>query len=135
LVGYPIIDLNPDRRDVRRYVAALEEVMIRIAAEYRLRAGRIAGLQGAWIEDRKVGAVGVRIRRWVTMHGFALNVSTNLSAFDLIVPCGIADKKVTSLERELGRTVPHDDVETVTMRVFGEVFQRVPRLQTGVPNL
>jgi lipoyl(octanoyl) transferase len=100
-----------------------------------LRAGRIAGLNGAWIEDRKVGAVGVRIRRWVTMHGFALNVSTNLSAFDLIVPCGIPDKKVTSLERELGRTVPHDDVETLTMRVFGEVFDRVPRLQTELPSV
>jgi lipoyl(octanoyl) transferase len=135
LVGYPIIDLNPDRRDVRRYVAGLEDVMIRIAGEYGLRAGRIAGLNGAWIEDRKVGAVGVRIRRWVTMHGFALNVSTNLSAFDLIVPCGIPDKTVTSLERELGRSVTHDEVETLTMRVFGEVFDRVPRLQTEIPDV
>jgi lipoyl(octanoyl) transferase len=135
LVGYPIIDLNPDRRDVRRYVAGLEEVMIRVAGEYGLRAGRIAGLIGAWIEDRKLGAVGVRIRRWVTMHGFALNVSTNLGAFDLIVPCGIPDKKVTSLERELGRPVPHDEVETLTMRVFGEVFDRVPRLEAETPDI
>jgi lipoyl(octanoyl) transferase len=135
LVGYPIVDLNPDRRDVRRYVAGLEEVMIRIAGEYGLHGGRIAGLNGAWIEDRKLGAVGVRIRRWVTMHGFALNVSTNLSAFDLIVPCGIPDKKVTSLERELGRPVPLDQVESVTMRVFGEVFDRVPRTEAGIPDV
>jgi len=135
LVGYPIVDLNPDRRDVRRYVAGLEEVMIRIASEYGLPTGRIAGLNGAWVEDRKLGAVGVRIRRWVTMHGFALNVSTNLSAFDLIVPCGIPDKKVTSLERELGRPVPLDEVEAVTIRVFGEVFDRVPHLEARVPDV
>jgi lipoyl(octanoyl) transferase len=130
LVAYPIVDLSPDRRDVRRYVAALEEVMIRVAAAYGLEAGRIAGLNGAWIGERKLGAVGVRIRRWVTMHGFALNVSTSLSAFELIVPCGIADKQVTSLERELSRAVAMDDVIEVTMRVFGEVWDRQPKLQS-----
>jgi len=128
LVGYPIVDLNPDRRDVRRYVAGLEEVMIRIAAEHGLHAERVAGLNGAWIGDRKLGAVGVRIRRWVTMHGFALNVSTQLSAFDLIVPCGIADRSVTSLERELGRSVAMADVQHAAIAAFAAVFAADPEL-------
>jgi lipoyl(octanoyl) transferase len=111
VVGYPIVDLAPDRRDVRRYVRDLEEVMIRTAADWGLRAERIEGLHGAWLRDaemgdRKIGAVGVRISHWVTMHGFALNVATDLSHFALIVPCGIRDKGVTSFERELGRPVP-----------------------------
>lgn len=129
LVAYAIFDLNPDRRDVRKYVTALEEVMIRLAGSYGLHADRIAGLNGAWIGSRKIGAVGVRIRRWVTMHGFAFNVSTDLSAFDLIVPCGIKDKTVTSLERELATDVAWHDVETRTARIFGEVFQRHPHDQ------
>jgi lipoyl(octanoyl) transferase len=133
LVGYPIIDLNPDRRDVRRYVSGLEEVMIRIAAAYGLQAQRIAGLNGAWIGDRKLGAVGVRIRRWVTMHGFALNVTTALSAFDLIVPCGIQGKGVTSLARELGRDVPMQDVEQVATREFAAVFGAEPELAAQLP--
>jgi lipoate-protein ligase B len=107
---------------VRRYVAGLEEVMIRIAAGHGLRAQRIAGLNGAWIEDRKIGAVGVRIRRWVTMHGFAFNVTTRLSAFDLIVPCGIPDKRVTSLEHELSRVVPMAEVEQAAITAFADVF-------------
>jgi lipoyl(octanoyl) transferase len=126
LVGYPILDLNPDRRDVRKYVEALEEVMIRIAARFGLRAGRIEGLHGAWIEDRKLGAVGVRIRKWVTMHGFALNVATELSGFDLIVPCGIPDKPVTSLARELGQPVALADVEQAAIAAFAEVFDAEP---------
>jgi lipoyl(octanoyl) transferase len=129
LVGYPIVDLSPDRRDVRKYVAGLEEVMIRTAASYGLHAGRIAGLNGTWLGDRKLGAVGVRIRRWVTMHGFALNVSTALSAFELIVPCGIPDKQVTSLERELGAAPPMAEVEQATVRAFAEVFAAEPQLQ------
>ena len=135
LVGYPIIDLSPDRRDVRRYVSGLEEVMIRMAAAYGLQAGRIAGLNGTWIEDRKIGAVGVRIRRWVTMHGFAFNVTTRLQAFELIVPCGIPDKRVTSLGHELSRSVPIDEVQTVAARIFGEVFECEPRLAAELPAL
>ena len=134
LVGYPIIDLNPDRRDVRRYVQNLEEVMIRIAAAHGLAATRIAGLNGAWIGDRKLGAVGVRIRRWVTMHGFALNVTTALQAFDLIVPCGITDKGVTSLAQELSRPIAMADVEQVAMRAFAEVFGAEPELRQGPPE-
>ncbi|MFI5309323.1 MAG: lipoyl(octanoyl) transferase LipB [Polyangiales bacterium] len=131
LVGYPIIDLSPDRRDVRKYVAGLEEVMIRVAAGLGLTATRISGLNGAWIEDRKLGAVGVRIRRWVTMHGFALNVSTALDAFDLIVPCGIPDKRVTSLERELGRAPTMADVELAVVRAFCQVFDAAPAEATA----
>lgn len=122
LVGYPIIDLRPDRQDVRRYVWMLEELMIRTAASYGLSAGRIAGLNGTWVEERKIGAVGVRLRKWVTMHGFALNVNTDLSAFDLIVPCGIADKQVTSLARELARDVDMDEVIDTVGRHAAEVF-------------
>ncbi len=110
LVVYPILDLKPDRKDVRKYVASLEETMIRTCADYGLRADRIQGLNGAWVEDRKVGAVGVRISRWVTMHGFALNVSTDLTQFEVIVPCGIADKSVTSLQKELNRSVALQEV-------------------------
>ncbi len=102
LVCYPIFDLKPDRQDVRRYVRDLEEVMIRTAGVFGIEAQRIQGLNGAWVEARKIGAVGVRIRHWVTMHGFALNVHTDLQAFDAIVPCGIHDKSVTSLSAELG---------------------------------
>jgi lipoyl(octanoyl) transferase len=133
LVGYPILDLNPDRRDVRRYVAALEEVMIRLSAAYGLSAQRIAGLNGTWIADRKIGAVGVRIRRWVTMHGFAFNVSTRLSAFDLIVPCGISDKRVTSLEHELSRECALAEVEQRLIPIFADVFHAEPSLQPGLP--
>lgn len=110
LVAYPIIDLKPDRRDVRKYMWSLEETMIRTCADFGLSAERVAGLNGAWIGERKVGAVGVRISRWVTMHGLALNASSDLSHFELIVPCGIADKAVTSLSAELGRTVGVPDV-------------------------
>ena len=110
VVGYPILDLSPDRRDVHRYVRDLEEVMIRTCADYGVRAGRIAGLTGTWVGSEKIGAIGVRISRWVTSHGFAFNVSTDLAAFELIVPCGIRDKGVTTLERLLGRALPLDEV-------------------------
>src|SRR5216683_7778358 len=89
IVGYPILDLSPDRCDVHRYVRDLEEVMIRTCADYGIDAGRVAGMTGAWVGDEKIGAIGVRIARWVTSHGFALNVSTDLAPFGMIVPCGI----------------------------------------------
>lgn len=111
LVAYPIVDLKPERADVRRYVSDLEETMIRVCADYGLRAGRVPTRNGAWVGERKIGAVGVRISRWVTMHGFALNVSTELDAFGAIVPCGIHDRGVTSLTRELGREVPLGEVQ------------------------
>jgi len=136
LVGYPIVDLRPDRMDVHRYVRDLEEVMIRMAASFGVTAERQPGLTGAWVarphgDERryeKVAAIGVRIARWVTSHGFAFNVSTNLNHFDLIVPCGIADpnKGVTSLERLLARQVAIREVEEAAIDAMASVFERSP---------
>ncbi len=126
LVGYPIIDLNPDRRDVHVYVRDLEEVMIRVCADCGLVAGRIKGLSGTWIGAEKVGAIGVRISRWVTSHGFALNVNTDTAFFKLIVPCGIADRGVTSLAAQLPAAPPMSDVEDQVVGHFGVVFDRRP---------
>src|SRR5262245_20691250 len=109
VVGYPILDLS-DRRDVHRYVRDLEEGMVRTCAGYGLAASRVAGLTGCWLGDDKIGAIGVRIVRWVTSHGFAFNVDTDLAPFQLIVPCGIRGRGVTSLARALGRPVPLDEV-------------------------
>ena len=124
IVGYPILDLRPDRCDVHRYVRDLEEVMIRICADYRLDGQRCDGLSGAWIGENKIGAIGVRISRWITSHGFAFNVSTNLDEFNLIVPCGIPNRGVTSLERTAGRDIPIGEVEEAMVRRFCEVFER-----------
>jgi lipoyl(octanoyl) transferase len=124
LVGYPIIDLNPDRRDVHRYVRDLEEVLIRVTGDYGFAATRVPGFSGAWVGEEKIAAIGVRISRWITSHGFALNANTDLAGFDLIVPCGIQDKGVTSLERLLGHRVAMDDVMTRTARRFADVFAR-----------
>jgi lipoyl(octanoyl) transferase len=122
VVGYPILDLRPDRCDVHRYVRDLEEVLIRAAADYGIRAGRVDGLTGVWVGREKLAAIGVRIARWVTSHGFAFNVSTDLSYFGLIVPCGIADRGVTSLSRLLGRSVSSSEVEDRIAERFSEVF-------------
>jgi lipoyl(octanoyl) transferase len=128
IVGYPIIDLRPDRQDVHRYVRDLEEVMIRTCADYGLEAGRIAGLTGAWLgmdaAPEKIGAIGVRISRWITSHGFAFNVSTHLEHFQLIVPCGISDRGVTSLEKSTGRTMSIGEVEDRLIGHFATVFDR-----------
>ena len=118
LVGYPIFDLKPDRCDVHRYVRDLEEVLIRSVAEFGITAGRVAGLTGIWVGQEKLAAIGVRISRWVTSHGFALNVNTDLSKFGLIVPCGITDKGVTSMQRLLGKPVPMAEVEDAVVRAF-----------------
>ena len=126
IVGYPILDLNPDRRDVHKYVRDLEEVMIRVCADYGVTAGRIAGLSGAWVGDAKIGAIGVRISRWITSHGFAFNVTTDVAFFDLIVPCGIADRGVTSLAREIGRTPDMSEVEDRFISRFTEVLSSAP---------
>ena len=123
MVGYPIIDLRPDRCDVHRYVRDLEEVMIRVCADYRVTARRLAGLTGAWVGDDKIGAVGVRISRWITSHGFAFNVNTNLDHFKLIVPCGISNRGVASLQRVAGRDISIGEVETSAVRHFCDVFE------------
>jgi lipoyl(octanoyl) transferase len=124
LVAYPIVDLKPDRQDVHRYVRDLEDVMIRLCAAFGVAAGRIGGLSGTWVGDRKIGAIGVRISRWITSHGLAFNVSSDLSFFDLIVPCGIADRGVTSLSRELGRPVSVDEAAEALVPAFAAVFDR-----------
>lgn len=127
LVGYPILDLKPDRKDVRKYVQSLEEIMIQAAASYGLSGSRVDGLNGAWIGMRKIGAVGVRIRSWVTMHGFALNVNTDLSQFGMIVPCGISDRGVTSLSTELGREVSLDEVQDRIVDIAARVWGATPQ--------
>lgn len=126
LVGYPILDLKPDRCDVHRYVRDLEEVMIRAAASFGVNATRIPGLTGAWVGDDKLAAIGVRIARWITSHGFAFNVGTDLQHFSLIVPCGLAGKGVTSLNKLTGRLVSIDEAETVMAQSFAAVFDRTP---------
>ncbi len=166
LVAYPIIDLDPDRRDVHRYVRDLEEVMIRVCGSYGVAAGRIAGKSGTWVRvpsasaasaapaapvasarpaapvpasaapagpgpsgprpPEKIGALGVRISRWITSHGIALNVWTDLEFFQLIVPCGIAEYGVTSLEREIGVQIPMTEIEARFVQHFGDVFDRRP---------
>jgi lipoyl(octanoyl) transferase len=137
LVAYPIFDLRPDRCDVHRYVRDLEDVLIRTAAAFGIEARRVAGLTGVWTgpagREQKLAAIGVRISRWITSHGFALNVATNLSHFDLIVPCGIVDRGVTSLERLLGREVPMRAVEDVVVSSFDAVFDRGAADQTTHP--
>lgn len=132
LVGYPILDLRPDRCDVHRYVRDLEEVLIRAVAGFGIVSHRLPGLTGTWVGHEKLAAIGVRIARWVTSHGFALNVSTNLEHFGLIVPCGIANKGVTSLDKLSGRPIAMDDVENAVVEAFSLVFER--RIAETVPT-
>jgi lipoyl(octanoyl) transferase len=126
IVGYPILNLGAIRRDVVWYVRMLEEAMIRATAEFGLSAERVAGKTGIWVrsgeEDEKLAAIGVHISRWVTSHGFAYNVATDLRYFDLIVPCGIADRRATSLEKLLGRRVEYQEVAPRLAKYLGEVF-------------
>lgn len=122
LVAYPIFDLRPDRMDVHRYVRDLEEVMIRTCGDYGIESGRIEGLTGTWVKGAKVGAIGVRISRWITSHGFAFNVSTDLDYFNLIVPCGIRDHGVTSLVRLIGWKVPMSEIEDRVVSHFRDIF-------------
>jgi lipoyl(octanoyl) transferase len=126
LLGYPVFDLKPDRCDVHRYVRDLEEALIHAVREFGIEGTRVKGLSGVWVgpegKDRKIAAIGVRISRWITSHGFALNVATDLRHFQLIVPCGIADRGVTSVEGELGRSVPMAEMEAAVVRGFEAVF-------------
>ncbi len=124
LVGYPIIDLKPDRCDVHRYVRDLEEVVIRTVAAFGVAAGRVAGFTGVWVGDDKLAAIGVRLSRWVTSHGFALNVASDLDQFRLIVPCGLPGRGVTSLERLTGSVPPRAEIEAVAADEFARIFGR-----------
>jgi lipoyl(octanoyl) transferase len=122
LVGYPIVDLAQHRRDIAWYMRCLEEVFIAVAGEYGIEAGRLAGAPGVWVGNDKLVALGVHISRWVTSHGFAFNVNTDLRYFDGIVPCGLRDKGVTSLQKLLGRRVEMEEVAEKVVQHFGRVF-------------
>lgn len=128
IVGYPILDLEKIYTDLGKYMRGLEEVIIRTIADWGLKGDRLPGATGVWLDadikgkERKICAMGVRCSRWVTMHGFALNVNTDLKYFDYIVPCGITDKGVTSMQRELGHTLDMDAVKEQIKKHFSEVF-------------
>lgn len=129
LVGYPILDLERFYTDIGRYLRNVEEVIILTLAEYGLRGERSPGETGVWLDpfikgkERKICAIGVRCSRWVSMHGFALNINTDLDYFNFIVPCGIQGKAVTSLQKELGHPVPFDEVKEIVKRNFEKVFE------------
>jgi lipoyl(octanoyl) transferase len=124
IVGYPILDLTALNQDLKKYLGKLEEVMIRAVARYGITAGRQEGMTGAWVADRKIGAIGVRVERWVTSHGFALNANNDLGGFDLIIPCGLKGKGVTSIAREIGHEVDLDELRRSVAEIFGEVLGR-----------
>jgi lipoyl(octanoyl) transferase len=143
LVGYPILHLDKIKRDVGWYVRTLEEAMIRASADFGITAYRVPGKTGIWTqaapEEEKLAAIGVHISRWVTSHGFAYNVSTDLRYFDLIVPCGIADRKATSLEKLLQRPVPLDEVKPRLAQHLARLLSLDPytgsreELESGLP--
>jgi lipoyl(octanoyl) transferase len=137
LVAYPIVDLKPDRCDARRYVGDLTRVMRRLVKPFGIDAGCVVGKIGAWVDRSsidsfpeaeqsgdlaKIGAIGVRLSRWISLHGFALNVATDLSGFELIVPCGIADHGVTSIAALVGKAPPVEDIARASLPIFAEVF-------------
>jgi lipoyl(octanoyl) transferase len=124
LVGYPILNLSPDRRDVARYLRDLEDVLIRTLARFGIAARRADGLTGVWVGEAKIASIGVHLSRWVTTHGFALNVSTDLGPFDLIVPCGLRSVAITSMQQRLGRTIPIETVAGTLIGEFATVFVR-----------
>jgi len=122
IVGYPIIDLNNWGKDTHKYLRALEEIIIRTCAEYNLAVSRIPKYTGVWIEDRKIAAIGIKVTQWITMHGFAFNINTDLSLFDGIIPCGIINKEVTSLKKELKREINIQQVKSKLLNNVVEVF-------------
>ena len=128
-MGYPILDLEKYYRDIGKYLRSLEEVIILTLAEYGIKGERSKGETGVWIDPenkmkaRKICAMGVRCSRWITMHGFALNVNTNLEYFTMIVPCGIVGKQVTSLEKELGKQIDVEEVKKILISTFEQVFE------------
>ena len=124
LVGYPILMLKPDRCDVHRYVRDLEETLIRAVAEFGVRGARVPGLTGVWVGNDKLAAIGVRLSRWVTSHGFALNVTTDLDDFALIRACGLTGRGVTSLKRLTGRDIPTGTVASAVEACVATVFER-----------
>ena len=122
IVGYPIFDLNNWFKDTHKYLRALEEVIIKTCSDYKIEAGRIPGLTGVWIDNRKIAAIGIKVSRWITMHGFAFNINTDLDLYKGIIPCGITDKEVTSLKKELGREIDLGEVKLKILKNVKEVF-------------
>lgn len=122
IVGYPIFDLGHHFTDIHKYLRLLEEIIIQTCTDYGVKAGRIDGLTGVWVNDEKICAMGIRCSRWVTMHGFALNINTDLNYFNHIIPCGITNKKVTSLHKILGHKVDEEEVKRKLLIHFEKVF-------------
>ena len=129
LVGYPILNLNRRGRDLHRYLRFLEEVIIGILAEYSVRGARRDGLTGVWVEERKIASIGVGVRRWISMHGFALNVARDLPGFDEIIPCGIAGVRMTSLSAECEKDLETHAVAQVAGRIFLRNLEQLPEGQ------
>ncbi len=123
VVGYPILNIS-DQPDLHRYLRNLEEVMIRCARDFGIEAGRKPGMTGIWVGDEKLGAIGVRVARWVTSHGFAFNVSPDLKYFEYMIPCGIRQHGVTSMKKLLNRVIPLDEIYASLVRHFEAIFQR-----------
>ncbi len=122
IVGYPIINLNQWQNDTHKYLRALEELIIQTCSYYGLKSARVPKYTGVWLDERKIAAIGIKVSRWITMHGFAFNVNTDLSLFSGIIPCGISDKEVTSLQKELNREIEIDEVKTLLVKNFKEIF-------------
>lgn len=135
IVGYPIIDLEQFFTDIHRYLRYLEETIIQTCLEFEIKGARIKGLTGVWVNDEKICAMGLRCSRWVTMHGFALNVNTDLSYFDHIIPCGIEGKNVTSLEKILGEKIDPEEVKNILIQKFSEIFDIDIQRQKGHPQI
>jgi lipoyl(octanoyl) transferase len=126
LVGYPILDLRAHGQDLHRYLRALEELMIRVSANFGVKAGRREGLTGAWVGERKIASIGVGVRHWISMHGFALNVCGDLAPFQEIFPCGIAGVTMTSLEAESGRKISVEAAAAAVMELFSGCLPGAP---------
>ncbi len=122
IVGYPIINLTDWKQDTHKYLRALEETIIRTCAEYGISGGREPKYTGVWVEDRKIAAIGIKVSRWITMHGFAFNINTDLSFFSGIIPCGISDKDVTSIKREIKSDIRIDEVKEKIIKNFAGIF-------------
>lgn len=134
IVGYPILHLHKWGNDIHRYIRNLEQVIIQTLKAYSLKSRRDAKHVGVWIGEEKIAAIGVKVKKWVTKHGFALNVNTDLSYFDLINPCGIVDKGVTSLKKMLNRQVDMDEVANLIIREFSAVFEVSPEIMPDCEN-
>ena len=123
LVGYPIIDLKTMGLGIRSYVSNIEQVLIHVLYDYGINASIKPGLTGVWIEDRKIASIGIRVSRWITSHGFALNVNTDMNYFSNIISCGIENVYMTSMEKELGKKISMNDIKQSTINHFNDIFQ------------